>query len=122
MDVIHVKTMDMAVCKKIIFMRLPIMFIGGLKMRILDDREMDAAWRFLNKNFKFNPSVNSSMAPFQINQPHKVFELLAYWNEAQEKIVNGIFRSFGCRDILALDWEHDCFLFNPFEEIQYGLT
>lgn len=91
-------------------------------MKILENREMDEAWNFIDKNFKFTPSVNSSITPFKIDRPHNVFELLAYWNEAQEKIVNEIFKSLNCKYIFALDWQHDCFLFNPCEEIPYGMT
>lgn len=91
-------------------------------MEILNTRDYREVWDKVYQNFKFRPSINDSKMPFQIDQTHKIFELLAYWNEQQNRTVNEIFKSLDCKNIFALDWQHDCFLFNPWEEIPYGMT
>ena len=42
------------------------------------------------------------------------------WNDSQEKLVNDIFKRMGDKDIYALDWNHDCFIFSPYENIPVG--
>lgn len=91
-------------------------------MEILNTRDEREVWDKVYGSFKFQPSINDSKMPFQIEQAHKIFELLACWNEPQHKIVSEIFKSLDCKNIFALDWQHDCFLFNPCEEIPFGMT
>ena len=40
-----------------------------------------------------------------------------YFSEEQEKIINSIFCKVHPQDMYALDWQHDCFIYNPCEEI-----
>lgn len=50
---------------------------------------------------------------------HEQFKLKTMWNENQEKIVNTIFKELSDDDIYALEWQSDCFEFNPNENIEY---
>ncbi len=41
----------------------------------------------------------------------------SFFTEEQEKIINSIFCRVNPRDMYALDWNHDCFIYNPCEEM-----
>lgn len=42
---------------------------------------------------------------------------VSVFTEQQEKIINSIFCGVNAKEMYALDWQHDCFLYNPCEEI-----
>ncbi|MCM1468473.1 MAG: DUF2716 domain-containing protein [Alistipes sp.] len=75
---------------------------------ILDDTPI---WQEVNR---FNyPNIHGN---FVSDLPYKQYKV-SYWNETQEKIVNGIFINLSEKDLFALDWQHDCFIYNPRENI-----
>lgn len=51
-------------------------------------------------------------------KPHKRFAVGPCWNEEQEKLVNSFFESLSKKEIYAYDWQSDCFLYSPSEEIE----
>lgn len=40
------------------------------------------------------------------------------WNDNQERKVNDIFKKISDGDLYALNWNHDCFEYNPNENIK----
>lgn len=85
---------------------------------ILDETLYNNLWNKFSEEFEFVPSVNENVIPFKFNINHKICKLQSMWNEEQEKIVNDIFKEMASEDIYALSWQHDCFEFNPSEEIE----
>ena len=85
---------------------------------ILDRSKYDYIWDKIYRNFLFSPSCKDSSdlwLSFPIN--FKKYHLNCYFSEAQEKIINSIFYKVHPQDMYALDWKHDCFIYNPCEEI-----
>lgn len=82
---------------------------------ILDENLYNNIWNQVYSKFGFPP--RDKKIPFRFSIDHKVYKLKAVWNEEQELIVNEIFKRLGVEDIYALDWQHDCFEYNPREEI-----
>lgn len=87
-------------------------------MKVILDKDLyNNIWDEVNEKFKFNPSTNINQTPFELKDNYKIYKLKSIWTKEQEKIVNNIFKEISKEDIYALDWEHDCFEFNPSEEI-----
>ena len=91
-------------------------------MEILHSDDRQAVLAKFYEVFKFYPSVNQSIVPFQIEQSHEIFYLQTIWNKRQERIASKILSTVGCNKMYALDWQHDCFLYNPCRERPYGKT
>ena len=92
-------------------------------MRLLTDSERQAVWDRIERDFRFRPSLRG--VPFRMRQKHAVFSLPCHWTEEQEGRVNDIFCSLGgaaATGLYALDWQHDCFLFDPRERLPVGLS
>ena len=51
------------------------------------------------------------------NHTNKKYHLNKVWSDKQEKLVNSIFQSVDTTEMYALDWQHDCFVFDPRESI-----
>lgn len=83
---------------------------------ILDEKLYDDIWDEFEKRFKFD---SRSKIPFVFDMNYEIFDLNSGWDEKQEKIVNNIFKEISDDDIYALDYWHDCFEFNPKEDIPY---
>lgn len=86
---------------------------------IVDEKLYREIWDKIYKDYKFTPSINKQVTPFKFNVG-VCYRLREYWSAEQEKIVNEIFKSLSDDDIYALDWQHDCFEYNPKEEIELG--
>ena len=87
-------------------------------MKVILDKDLyNNIWDEVNEKFKFNPSTNINQTPFELKGNYKVYKLKSIWTKEQEKIVNNIFKEIATENIYALDWEHDCFEYNPAEEI-----
>ena len=85
-------------------------------MKVILDKDLyNNIWDEVNEKFKFNPSTNINQTPFELKGNYKVYKLKSIWTKEQEKIVNNIFKEISKEDIYALDWEHDCFEYNPAE-------
>lgn len=89
-------------------------------MKIIDKKVENKIWNKIYNDYKFDPSIDISVLPFKLPMTHKKYKLDSYWNKEQEKIVNDIFKEIATKEIYALDWQHDCFEFNPNEDIEYG--
>ena len=90
-------------------------------MRLLTADENNEIWSRVIGELGFNSrGLRDGVAWLDIPIPHKVYVLPARcWDEKREKIVNEIFKGLTDGDIYALDWQHDCFLFSPHEDITY---
>ena len=86
---------------------------------ILDKKIYNEIWDKIYKDFKFTPNTDTSIKTFEFPMHNEQFNLKSFWNEEQEKIVNTIFKELSDDDIYALEWQSDCFEFNPNENIEY---
>lgn len=50
----------------------------------------------------------------------RTYKLGKIWNEEQEAVINFILCEVIGKEMYALDWHHDCFLFDPNERIPTG--
>lgn len=87
---------------------------------ILDEKLYNKIWDKIYNEYKFCPSINNTVIPFEFNVEYVCYKLNSYWNMEQEKAVNNIFKSLSNDDLYALDWQHDCFEYNPNENIELG--
>ena len=85
---------------------------------ILDNKEYKNIWDNIYSNFKFDPSVDQKVNPFEFDNDYVCYKLNSVWSEEQEKIVNEIFKEISQDNLYALDWNHDCFEYNPSENIE----
>lgn len=85
---------------------------------ILDHNKYNDIWDKICRDFLFSPSFkahNDLWMSFPIK--YERFRLNCVFSEEQEKIINSIFCKVNAKDMYALDWQHDCFIYNPREEI-----
>ena len=90
-------------------------------MQVITDKELyRRIWDKINEDYSFYPSVNSRkkwLKPDDVFQKYKIEKI---WDERQEAIVNTILCNVIGEEMYALDWQHDCFLFDPNERIPMG--
>ena len=87
---------------------------------ILNDRHISAIWNKIGREFCFHPSCKTnSKSWLSLPMSYKKYHLNEVLSEAQEKIINSIFCKVNAGDMYALDWQHDCFIYNPCEEIPF---
>lgn len=90
-------------------------------MQVIKDKELyGRIWDKINEDFSFYPSVNSRkkwLKPDGVFQKYKIEKI---WDEWQEAIINTILCDVIGEEMYALDWQHDCFLFDPNEKIPAG--
>ncbi len=60
---------------------------------IFDEKLYNKIWDKINNEYKFWPSVNKKVIPFEFDVEYVCYKLNSYWNIEQEKIVNNIFKS-----------------------------
>lgn len=85
---------------------------------ILDNDKYNAIWDKICRDFLFLPSCKTNNDLWlSLPVKNKKYRLNCYFSEEQEKIINSIFCSINAKDMYALDWQHDCFIYNPCEEI-----
>lgn len=84
-------------------------------MQIIQDENMyKDIWDKINNEYLFDPLSNNWL---NLPVPNKKYHLNKVWSDKQEKLVNSIFQSVDTTEIYALDWQHDCFVFDPRENI-----
>lgn len=84
---------------------------------ILDEELRNRLWDKMLGEYHFSPRRNT--IPFSFPHPYKLYGLGALWTQEQETEINSVFESLVPQDgfLYALDWNHDCFIFNPRERI-----
>lgn len=70
---------------------------------ILNDKKYDMIWNKIDNDFKFKPSIDLKIIPFQFDINYVCYKLNNLWNEEQEKIVNRILKKMSSNDIWQ--WE-----------------
>lgn len=84
-------------------------------VKIIDDDLYEKIWNKIYKTFKFKPSMNLNVIPFKFKTIVTCYTLNSFWTEKQEHLVNELFKKISNEEILALEWQSDCFEFNPRE-------
>lgn len=88
-------------------------------MQVILDKELhDQLWDRMLGEYHFSPPWDKS--PFSFPHPYKLYRLGKYtWTQEQETRINSIFETLVPQDgyLYALDWNHDCFTYNPRERI-----
>lgn len=84
---------------------------------ILDEKLYDMIWGRIYKKYSFTPSINPIVVPFNFDFQNVCYKLNSTWDEEQENIVNDIFKAVVGSEMYALDWQHDCYEFDPNENI-----
>ena len=79
---------------------------------ILDNNLYDDIWNTIIEKFNYPKNFNCT-------EPFKTFKI-KLWNEDQEHLVNEIFKQISNKEIYALDRQHDCFIYNPHENIPFN--
>ncbi|MDE7364396.1 MAG: DUF2716 domain-containing protein [Ruminococcus sp.] len=81
---------------------------------IVSSEEYNKIWTEIERVFSY-PDINRA---FNTSIPYKVYDLPdCLWNENQESLINEAFIALSSNDLYALDWNHDCFVYNPNENI-----
>ena len=81
---------------------------------IQNENTYDDIWDKINNEYFFDPSSKNWL---NLPAPNKKYHLNKVWSDKQEKLVNSIFQSVDTTEMYALDWQHDCFVFDPRESI-----
>lgn len=80
-------------------------------MRVLNKCEDNEIWDKVQEKTNYPNKIDEK---FKSSMPFKEYKI-PFWNEQQEKLINKIFCSVSSDDILAIDWQHDGFIYNPSE-------
>lgn len=87
-------------------------------MQIITDESLSRRiWDRIYQAYCFSPQHEKWLCP---DTEYDVYRLGAIWDERQEAAVNAILCRCVRGGIYALDWQHDCFLFDPHEHIPLG--
>ena len=81
---------------------------------ILEETSYDKIWKKVVEEFRFNPRKEQWIS---FSAKCKKYKLNSIWGDLEEKCVNSIMLKVIGQDMYALDWQHDCFIYNPIEEI-----
>lgn len=84
-------------------------------MKLIEDKLEEEIWNKIYKKFKFNPSIKLDIIPFKFDIEVTCYTLNSLWTEEQENLVNELFKKISNEEIFALEWQSDCFEFNPNE-------
>lgn len=93
------------------------------KWQLINKEEYNLIWDKIYNELDFIPSINKTVNSFNINHDHIVFDISHIWgnddfqplyNDLEDKMLQ-IFKSITEEDekMYALDWQHDCYVFNP---------
>ena len=88
-------------------------------VKIIERDLRNKIWDKIDKDFEFNPSINLDVIPFKFKIKVQCYTLDSFWTLKQEHLVNEIFKKISNEEIYALDWQHDCFIFNPHEYMNF---
>ena len=88
---------------------------------ILDDAEYKRIWNKIYDEYQFAPLYKDWSEREWIVLPggSKRYSLHSCWTEDQERLVNQCFQDISSSEMYALDYDHDCFIFDPKEDIPF---
>lgn len=81
---------------------------------ILNKKEYNDIWDRIYSEYRFDQSREDWLILPLLNKKYHISDI---WTEEQEKTVNDIFKKVCSTKMYALDWQHDCFIFAPDEDI-----
>lgn len=84
---------------------------------ITDEALYRRIWDRIYQDFSFSTGDGEWLRPAGESER---FRLKSFWNEKQEAIINEILCNVIGEEMYALDWQHDCFVFSPAEQIPTG--
>lgn len=95
-------------------------------MRVIcDDEEYNLIWDQIFNEFCFKPSYDDwkDHPWISVPKPSKAYKIApACWDEKMEVSVNSMFEQISSGLVYALDYQHDCFEFEPAEHIPYDYS
>ncbi|MCR4758935.1 MAG: DUF2716 domain-containing protein [Oscillospiraceae bacterium] len=87
-------------------------------MQVITDQKLyDRIWDKIFQEYSFSTQNEKWLCP---DTEYAVYRFGSLWDERQEAIVNQILCRIAGAEMYALDWQHDCFLFNPNENIPFA--
>lgn len=89
---------------------------------IKDKKEYQKIWDVICSDYAFFPSTDSGKTWLNPNGVFQRYRLLKKWDEHREASINRILCEVVAGEMFALDWQHDCFSFDPSEKIPTGYT
>ena len=84
---------------------------------ITDEKLYKSIWDKIYQEYLFSTQNEKWLCP---ETEFDVYRCGTLWDETQEAIVNQVFCRISGEEMYALDWQHDCFIFDPKENIPYG--
>lgn len=99
--------------------------------KILDNSEYDRAWKFVYEDLSFKPNAEFERL-ITIPFPNKCYDISKFYNEGfseqlydnlHQCAVNYFNRIAKGKRLLALNWQHECYSFDPrlpFETDKFG--
>lgn len=87
---------------------------------ILDRDQYDAVWNKICHDFHFSPRDIDRSPWISFPTPSKRYRLNRLFSEEEENIIRSILCKVNPGEMYALNWQHDCFLYDPREEIPFG--
>lgn len=82
----------------------------------IGDKDYNQVWDKFCGKFKFKPSVDKAVKPFEINTAFAVYDISALDDiEGFDKLMTEMLCELTDKDerIYALDWQHDSYLYRP---------
>ena len=90
-------------------------------MQVITNKELyRTIWDKIYSDYSFHPSTDSRGKWLKPEAAFRTYKLGKIWNEEQEAVINSILCEVIGKEMYALDWHHDCFLFDPNERIPTG--
>ncbi|MBQ8959834.1 MAG: DUF2716 domain-containing protein [Ruminococcus sp.] len=84
---------------------------------ITDEKLYNDLWDRIYREYSFSPQNEKWLCP---DIAYDVYRLGPVWDEKQAEIIDQIFCRLVSGHMYALDWHHDCFIFDPHENIPFG--
>ena len=91
---------------------------GALRkqMNVIDEKDLEKLWDKIEKEYCFRPSCTEESCNWiELPKSCKKYQLKEIWSKEQEKLVNSFFEELVVDNLIALDWQHDGFVFSPKE-------
>ena len=90
-------------------------------MQVIKNKDLyRTIWDKIYSDYSFHPSTGSHGKWLKPEGVFRKYKLGKIWNEEQEAVINSILCEVIGKEMYALDWQHDCFLFDPNERILTG--
>ena len=94
----------------------------GNSMERISEKVEDEFWDKIDDEYLFAPHYTGEKYRWiNLPEPHKKYSLGSLWTDAQEMLVNSFFAEL-TENLIALDWQHECFKFSPSEKSAFAET